>query len=677
MAGSCSSSSADEVRHQSLPRITDTDSLRAIMSMSFLPPKRPGPPVGLSVAPPAMPPRSAPPAPPPDPRRLHQPPMSTGSSSGQPTKEDADPWLSESIQAGRNRHGSKTMHVPNVVQKQVDEDLQRERICNHDSMPLLSRACGVFKSETWGSEQSAMPQPLLLSVPDTASTRSPVRMLTVTHPNGSTKCRKRVSDVELRTLDGYCASRHQHKPPPKVSNNYAARTQGTTVAGTVWNVNGKKQERHSACFASSHRFPSVTHPSGKTWTTGDKSSSADDNNWSVKHKTCCTENRDWSSKESWGNIWQSQKRSRANESKSSEDWKDFTGMAWRSEDEKRSYETQGILPAAFGGPLVPEQMFVLPAPPIPPPMDRFSLPPSSLPPNELQVNKVPFVSSLPVTSCAKAGPCQAKSLLRTELQVGGVPSPPASPFQRQMSGPFTKRQQRVEPSATNVESSSQRFGDADSSGMCVPAVAPAKVSSPIFVPKPPSVPPPVEAYIQKAFSDSQKKRRRMESPVQRVSSTQRPAPPRGLLTPSAVGSVSPAVSCDTSAKNDDDVDEVLPTWLVEYLQESADNKTYTARQLTEWFKEHGIQSFWRYVPYDDKHIQGRCEPSMTAEVVADDPAFDLEPGTLVPISEELTCESTTYIKTAGPNTSAWFSVKRPCSDVDGGGRLFERVYGSR
>ena len=173
----------------------------------------------------------------------------------------------------------------------------------------------------------------------------------------------------------------------------------------------------------------------------------------------------------------------------------------------------------------------------------------------------------------------------------------------------------------------------------------------------------------------------MESLVQRVRSTQRPAPPRGLLTPfalpSAVGSVSPAVSCDTSAKNDDDVDEVLPTWLVEYLQESADNKTYTARQLTEWFKEHGIQSFWRYVPYDDKHIQGRCEPSMTAEVVADDPAFDLEPGTLVPISEELTCESTTYIKTAGPNTSAWFSVKRPCSDLDGGGRLFERVYGSR
>ena len=167
----------------------------------------------------------------------------------------------------------------------------------------------------------------------------------------------------------------------------------------------------------------------------------------------------------------------------------------------------------------------------------------------------------------------------------------------------------------------------------------------------------------------------------RARSPERPAPPRGLLQPFAPpaveGAVSAACPCDKSSKGEDDVDEVPPAWLMEYLHEEChDDKTYTPSQWMEWFKDKGIKSFWRYVPYDEKNIQGRREPKRTAEIVTDEPDFDLEPGTLVPVAEERTIEGITYIRAADPKTVVWYFDRRPTTDLHTGGQLFQKAYGS-
>lgn len=624
------------------------------------------------------------------------------------------------------------MHFLNVAKTQQDKQVQTELPGNQESVPLHAKARGAAKCETLGFQKSALPPPPPLGVSKTASTRSPVRILTVTHPLSSAKPRKRAwdgsaersnmpGDITPPTIDVHFASLHQQKlissakellsvvQSPKVTKNIAAGTQGTIAAGAVSNVTEKKQNLHGGRSASSHMSPAGTHPIHNAWTTGDKIASADDKNWTANDKNL-------SANESW--------------SKPERDWKGLMAMAWSIDDKKRADETKGMLPAAFGGPLGPEPMLVLPslsAPPLMPtrPMDEFHvpevvsrdtgkhrpfrlkaqtigrLPPSGLPFKELQVKKVLTVPSPPVITSAKWIPCQPTPLPPKELQGGALPPPPASPFQREIPSRFAKRHQRVGPRLTGPESSVQCFGDAFGHfregtypappALLLPTMAPPKMSPPIsirppplsvsFAPKSSSAPPPVKAYLQKACPDSNKKKRRVKSPDQWPRSPQRPAPPRGLLQPFAPplaeGAVSAACPCDKSAKAEDDVDEVHPAWLIEcILQECADDRTYIPSQWTEWFKEHGIKSFWRYVPYDDKDIQGRREPNMTAEIVTDDPTFDLKPGTLVPISEERTSELTTYIKAAVADTEVWYFDRRPSTDLDNGGRLFERAYGS-
>ena len=59
-----------------------------------------------------------------------------------------------------------------------------------------------------------------------------------------------------------------------------------------------------------------------------------------------------------------------------------------------------------------------------------------------------------------------------------------------------------------------------------------------------------------------------------------------------------------------------------------------------------------------------------------DAALDLKPGSLVPISEERSSECITYIKVADPHSEVWFFDRQPGTDLDRGGPLFERAYGS-